>query len=473
MCLSLIIALLWLGVFQIGWLVEFTHHASVWFPAAGLTYAALIVAGSRAIPAVLTSALIVTMWTAEHYGITLPTSELLIAGIAFAVAHILPYWAGAWLVNRLAINVWRSLPQLIVTFIVSAAVFSFIATWCVLFALVTTNMMPASDVSATWLAFWIGDLAGVVVMAPLFIALLHTLTNRPNLSMESFSSGVQAGPSSGYVYKVLLNVVMIAGTMLLAHFSKAPESAFAIFFLAITHMWIACTESPLFNVISLAISSFLIALLVHALNLMDHVMVYQFAINVVAANALFGIAVPRLAADNQKLRNMVFTDSLTKAASRDHLTQRAELEIMQSLNEGKQLSLIVFDLDHFKQVNDRFGHQAGDQVLVQACLAIRRILRPSDLLARFGGDEFVILLPDTDVKAAEAIAKRVLQCISQVRIEELAMSSSIGVSSLYAADTFCSLFERADCALYKAKQEGRNKVCCHTPPIEANIKVAG
>ena len=138
---------------------------------------------------------------------------------------------------------------------------------------------------------------------------------------------------------------------------------------------------------------FLIVFLVHVLGLMDFVMVYQFAINVIAANTLFGLALPTLLADNIQLRKVAFTDNLTQVASRDRLEHRALLEINKARQDAEDFTLMVFDIDNFKQINDEFGHHIGDRALQQLCLIAQHSLRPGDLLGRFGGDEFVILLP--------------------------------------------------------------------------------
>jgi diguanylate cyclase len=192
------------------------------------------------------------------------------------------------------------------------------------------------------------------------------------------------------------------------------------------------------------------------------VMVYQFAINVIAANALFGLAVPALMNANAQLRLVVSTDSLTKVASREHLQQRAELEIQRSLELQQPLCLMVFDIDHFKQINDKLGHSIGDQVLRDVCQAAQYVLRPTDVIGRFGGDEFVVVLPYTAQDVVVAIGQRIITRLSQIKLtDDLAVSASFGVAALADDDSFRTLFERADRALYRAKQQGRSQVAWH------------
>jgi diguanylate cyclase (GGDEF)-like protein len=245
--------------------------------------------------------------------------------------------------------------------------------------------------------------------------------------------------------------------MLLAYLSKTEESAFAIFFLTVTHMWIASTESPLANVVSLAISSCLIVLLVHFFSLMDYVMVYQFALNVIGANALFGIAIPQLKAANQELTIQVNTDALTKVSTRQYLQQRAVLEIQQSHEQNLPLTLVLFDLDDFKLINDQYGHSAGDKALQIVCSTASQFLQNNEVIARFGGDEFVLLLPNKNIDKAQKLIEVIKNKIHEIKIDATLLSSSFGIAEIMENEDFKSLFNRADKALYQSKQNGGNQ----------------
>jgi diguanylate cyclase (GGDEF)-like protein len=319
-------------------------------------------------------------------------------------------------------------------------------------------MMPASDVSAAWLAYWIGDMAGVIVMAPLFAGLVSAVYPRA-ASIFGATFRLRHQPATArFKYKLLLNLTLLAGSMLLAYVTRSQNSAFAIFFLVIPYMWIACTESAFYNVLAVAMGSFVIALLVHALELKEFVMVYQFAINVIAANALFGLALPTLISDNDKLRRVAETDGLTGAASRACLERQARHEIERCRHTGEALALVVFDIDYFKKINDLFGHAMGDTALRKVCAIAQRNLRPSDMLGRVGGDEFVALLPGIGLEAALAIAERVRMQVHASELEDaLQMTASFGVAQLLDGEHYEAIFERADRALYLAKQQGRNR----------------
>jgi len=447
----------WLAVWQLGRLVEYTEHASVWFPPAGFSFACLLVLGRRAVLPIMCAGIVITIWNGNHYQLPLSFEELIWAGFLFGLAHITPYWLGALLIGKLGRDQQDNIPRLIVTFLLVAGVCTLIATVLVIQSLVYTDQLPAADVAKTILPFWIGDLAGVVVLSPLLSAILIRLFPNPLVDFSQFS-GRESSDFQRLTNKLAINVSLIFFTMLLAYLSGSYESTYAIFFLTITHMWIATTESPRFNVICLAISSLLIVLLVHFLELMDHVMVYQFALNVIAANALFGMAIPQLKAHNEALEHLVFTDALTEVSSRHYMEQRAELEISRSHEQQLELTLVVFDLDDFKDINDRYGHAAGDQALKQVCAAARDGLRRQDVIARYGGDEFVLLFPGLNEAQTREIMQRIRQTTRQIFIEQTRVSCSYGIAELRDDESFNQLFDRADQALYQAKSLGGDQI---------------
>lgn len=455
---QLLLLLLWLLVWQLGYLVEYTHHASVWFPAAGLTFAALLVLGHAALPALMLVAVIVTLWTVEQYQLPLSLAQTLQAGVLFALAHITPYAAAAWLLRRLARRQQRQLPQLTLAFLLAACSSSFIAAVAVIAQLVYCQMLPISEVSRTWLPFWIGDMAGVLVMAPLFAWLLSQF--KPDvLYWLTEYIGIQQRMSRHSLYKLLLNIGLLTLVMWLAEVTDSKYSAFVVFFLVIPHMWLACTESVLVNLVGLMLSSFFIAFWVNLFALMEHVMVYQFALNVLAANTLFGLILPALIAENQRLQQVAFTDAVTQVANREYLEQQAKLLLLRCQHQQRPLSLLVFDIDLLKKINDSFGHQMGDQALQQLCYTVQQCLQPTDVLARYGGDEFVVLMPGQTLASSHAVATRILSQLQPQRIaSNMPLTASFGVAQWIPAEPYVELFRRADQALYQAKQQGRNQV---------------
>lgn len=459
LCRSLLLFLLWLAVWQLGRLVEYTDHASVWYPVSGLSFAALLLFGISAMPALIAAAVVITLWAVHHYQLPLSLGDSLNAGFLFAMAHLLPYGLGAWLLHWLLPLGQRHLPKLIVAFLLIAASSSLLATALVLTQLVWCQMLPLEDVAATWLPFWIGDMAGVLVLAPFFIMLLRSFKKNERLRLQELLDLQPIAWNRPLFAKLLLNFLLVTSAMMLAHLSGSANSAFAIFFLVIPQMWLACTENAKLNVLNLALTSFLIAFWVHWFNLLEFAMVYQFAISVIAANTLFGVTLPRLIDDNNKLRLMAFTDKVTRVANREWLEHQAGMAVARAQRVQQPLSLMVFDVDHFKQINDKFGHQVGDEALLLLCLTVQQCLRPTDLLARFGGDEFVVLLPDTPLALSQGIAERIASQLRDVKLAGTGqLTASFGVTQWQHGETYQSLFQRADQALYQAKQQGRDRV---------------
>lgn len=163
-------------------------------------------------------------------------------------------------------------------------------------------------------------------------------------------------------------------------------------------------------------------------------------------------------------------------ALKDHLTglynvryfqSRLSEEVASSKRHKTPLSLIIYDIDHFKQVNDQYGHQVGDKMLVAISDKASKKLRSSEVVARVGGEEFSVILPFCATKHAIQTAERLREAISHVSVnvnDQLTVSRtiSLGVASLQKGESCDSLYRRADNALYQAKNSGRNKVCIDT-----------
>ncbi len=154
----------------------------------------------------------------------------------------------------------------------------------------------------------------------------------------------------------------------------------------------------------------------------------------------------------ERERELSRVDDVTGAINRRHFFELAEHEISVTERYHRPLSLLVFDIDHFKQANDTHGHRAGDELLKRAALVAQEHLRISDIFARYGGDEFVVLLPHATSAEAAVVAERM-----RVAIAEGAMTISIGIAEFRDGDTLDGLIHRADEALYRAKNEGRNR----------------
>lgn len=165
----------------------------------------------------------------------------------------------------------------------------------------------------------------------------------------------------------------------------------------------------------------------------------------------------------ERYRTLSLTDSLTGLFNSRHLQERLQAETGRALRYGRPLSLMVLDCDYFKRINDTFGHLEGDRVLQALADVIRHCLRRSDSGFRYGGEEFVVLMPETALSAAQALAERLRLAFSEKVAhtadgEEIRCTVSIGVAEWVPGDSENSLIRRADAACYQAKDRGRNCV---------------
>ena len=173
------------------------------------------------------------------------------------------------------------------------------------------------------------------------------------------------------------------------------------------------------------------------------------------------------------------TDALTGIINHGYFVERLEIELQRAQRYHHSLSLIFMDLDHFKQINDTYGHHAGDQVLQQVALSLQQGIRETDLVARYGGEEFVILLPETDPAQARALAERLQQevALAHVRVPGKAaipITMSCGVASMpQMANSAEELLTAADQAMYRAKRAGRNRVMVARTTLPTPLAGAG
>jgi diguanylate cyclase (GGDEF)-like protein len=163
----------------------------------------------------------------------------------------------------------------------------------------------------------------------------------------------------------------------------------------------------------------------------------------------------------RRIETQARRDGLTGAMNRASFTNHARREIDQHRKIRSNVSLLFVDVDHFKRINDTFGHNTGDQVLKRIIRRARGCLRSGDTVARWGGEEFVVLLPSTDLNGALLLAEKIRQCIGVEQLDELAtglqVTVSIGCAEMSSGEGLDELVCRADRALYEAKHRGRNQ----------------
>lgn len=174
-----------------------------------------------------------------------------------------------------------------------------------------------------------------------------------------------------------------------------------------------------------------------------------------------------------ELSQLVRTDSLTGLANYRYFNNALEQEMERTLRSGQPTSLIMLDIDFFKKVNDQWGHEVGNQALVHIAGLIQQTVRKLDFPCRYGGEEFAVILPNTNLAASIPVADRLRQTIADsplpVGDKQLQMTASLGIDTFYPDEKASpeELVQRADHYLYQAKQEGRNQVRHATlPPVE-------
>ena len=179
---------------------------------------------------------------------------------------------------------------------------------------------------------------------------------------------------------------------------------------------------------------------------------------------LLGETLERLWRENRRLARQATRDALTGCLNRQAFMEIAHHLCVLARRKGEQVGVLMIDLDHFKKVNDTWGHQVGDQVLKASGRIIRAGLRASDVVARYGGEEFIVLMPDANQRVAVQVANRIREAFAAQHFENVNPTLSAGVAlgliEEKVEDCLFELIRQADMKLYQAKQAGRNRVVC-------------
>jgi diguanylate cyclase len=196
---------------------------------------------------------------------------------------------------------------------------------------------------------------------------------------------------------------------------------------------------------------------------------------------VFKKEINRLQEHLEIVRNESLTDPLTGLANRKHFDERLAKALHDCVERSEPLSLVMTDIDHFKSFNDTWGHLTGDQVLRLVAMSVKQNIKGQDIAARYGGEEFVMILPNTVLRSALAVADHIRRAVMAKELVKRStgqnlgrVTISLGVATARKGDTCRSLISRADACLYAAKRNGRNRVICETDPevSAADSKVA-
>ncbi len=185
----------------------------------------------------------------------------------------------------------------------------------------------------------------------------------------------------------------------------------------------------------------------------------------------------RMATLVEESRWMATTDALTGLLNRRAFLESTGREVARSKRYNDDLSVILLDVDHFKLINDRRGHAAGDMVLAAVGQLLNQAVRTCDIVARWGGEEFVLVLPSTSLEGAQQVAERVRDLLENAGIRDgngdpIPVTASFGVATYTLGDTLEQVIDRADRAMYLAKSDGRNRVVCDAPRISKPVSAA-
>ena len=173
----------------------------------------------------------------------------------------------------------------------------------------------------------------------------------------------------------------------------------------------------------------------------------------------------------EAIRAESLTDPLTGLGNRKYFDRSIDVAVENALASGEPLSLLMFDIDHFKSFNDSYGHLTGDQVLRLVGLSLKQTIKGQDITARYGGEEFAVVLPNTALRQALTVADHIRRAVMAKELKKKStgeilgrVTISVGVSMLKPGDDTDSLIERADACLYAARRNGRNRVICDVDP---------
>lgn len=180
--------------------------------------------------------------------------------------------------------------------------------------------------------------------------------------------------------------------------------------------------------------------------------------------------------ENVRLNYLIRKDKLTSLYNKAYIEEQLDVQCGMVRRYHRECSIIFFDIDHFKRINDNFGHSVGDEVLIAISSLISNHIRSTDMFARWGGEEFLLLLPETGIEEAKIVANKICSLVEQHHFDIVKkVTISLGVTSVLASDTVLSILNRVDKALYKAKHSGRNQVVVYQSDEEipfASMKIS-
>ncbi|MBC52629.1 MAG: sensor domain-containing diguanylate cyclase [Gammaproteobacteria bacterium] len=409
------------------------------------------------------------------------------ASIAFSLINIFEVSLAAWLIRR-GMTVQFDFDRIVsaTRFLVFGPLLASCLAGLLGAGVYTWLGQDGSNYWPLWRLWWFGDALGLLLMTPLLVALWRfmgrglpafaprrlleltalwgALILAAPLAFEPWGNAVQAfsltpivllplGVWAAIRFGVLVTVATLVLTAGLA-ISYLVNDVYPLGSSSPQHaVWLIQEFLAILAVVSIGLSVLLAE--IRQQNLALEQRIVERTSSLAQANA-------ELNAANERLQTLVSTDFLTGIANRRSFDENGARILQQMKRDAAPVSAIMFDLDHFKKVNDVLGHDAGDLVLRDIIAPVTAVLRPLDLFCRYGGEEFLVLLPGADLQEAAAIAERIRQTIEdlevQYRHQRIRVTVSLGVAQWDAAQYLDELIHAADKALYEAKHSGRNCV---------------
>ena len=418
----------------------FVHPSAtaVW-PPTGITLAAFLILGYDVWPVILLSAFVVNLTTAGSVA----------TSIGLGAGNTLEGLLGAYLVNRFANgrHACQRARDIFKLAVLAAVLSTTVSATIGVTTLSVTSFARWTNYGSIWLTWWLGDAVGALVVAP--AVLLWTAEPRVRWTLH------QAVEAAALLASLVLVALMVFGALL-----PSREHNYPLEFLCIPFfLWAAFrfgrreAATVILIVAGIAIRGTLRGLGPFVWDTQNESLLLLQAftgVTAVMTLTLAAVVAERREAE-QRLRHLAVSDPLTGLANYRQLTTVLEREIQRSQRTGRPFALLLLDLDGLKKINDRHGHLVGSRVLCRLADVLRAASRSIDTAARFGGDEFALILPETEEPAARQVARRIAQRLAAER-KKPALSASVGVA-LYPRDGEAveALLSAADSALYGGK----------------------
>lgn len=450
LALILLLTAVYLIAGKLGLRLAFVNRSAtaVW-PPTGIALAALLILGYEVWPAIFLGAFLVNITTAG----SVATSAVIAGG------NTLEALVGCYLVNRFAHGYKAfSRAQDIFRFAVLAGLVSTVISATLgVTSLCLSGLAKWSEFRPIWSTWWLGDAGGALVVAPLLVLWLRNA--HPYYLRWTRAQVAEA--------IALLIGILLVGQNVFGGIFPASTRNYPLEFLCIPFLiWAAFRFSPretaaaMFLIAAIAISGTLAGFGPFARETKNESLILLQVY--VGISAVTGLALAALVSERreieEKLQHLAASDELTGLANYRRFMEVLTEEIKRSQRTGRPFAILLLDLDGMKRINDRHGHLVGNRALTRFSKALLNCLRNIDTAARFGGDEFALLLLDTDGTAAQQVAERVLNGLAADE-EEPRLAAAIGISA-YPSDgeTIQSLLETADRALYRMKRGGGGAV---------------